>query len=61
MCMNFFLIFQIKINATNNCNKRHKTKHNQCTHIISQILFSWHKYTIISIQNKHTNIKIVSS
>ena len=39
MCMNFFLVFQIKINATNNCNKRHKTKHNQCTHIISLSLF----------------------
>ena len=32
--MNIFLVFQIKINAANNSNKRHKTKHNQCSHII---------------------------
>ena len=39
MGMNFFLIFQIKINATYDCDKRHKTKHNQCSHIISLSLF----------------------
>ena len=37
--MNIFLVFQIKINAANNSNKRHKTKHNQCFHIIFLSLF----------------------
>ena len=64
----FFLVFQIEIDAANNCDERHKTKHNQCSHIIFLSLFYlgqakgryWHKYTTYFYVNKHTNIKIVS-
>lgn len=63
-----FLVFQIEIDAANNCDERHKTKHNQCSHIIFLSLFYlgqakgryWHKYTTYFYVNKHTNIKIVS-
>ena len=35
----FFLVFQIEIDAANDCDERHKTKHNQCSHIIFLSLF----------------------
>ena len=31
--MNFFLFFQIEIDAANDGDERHKTEHNQCSHI----------------------------
>ena len=39
MNTNFFLVFQIEIDAANYCDERHKTKHNQCSHIIFLFLF----------------------